>query len=59
MTFEKDLTAAEAARLLGMRPVKMRDLIRSGVIPTSFTDGSRYKVNPIGLERWLEERGQQ
>ena len=58
MTFQADLTAAEAARVLRMRPEKMRDLIRAGAIPTGFKDGCRYKVNPRGLERWLEERGQ-
>ncbi len=55
--FEKDLSLAQAADMIGWGRRRMKEVWKE--IPTAYvTDGGRYKVQPSGLRRWLEERGQ-
>lgn len=53
---ERDLTLAEAARLLGHSSSTLRE--SWGEIPSAYvTEGGRYYVNPVGLRQWLQRRG--
>lgn len=54
---ERDITLAEAARLLGHSPNTLRPLWDE--IPTAYVSpGGRRYVNPVGLRKWLRERNQ-
>lgn len=46
------VSAREAARLLGMRPATVLDLIRDGSIPARRL-GSRWVIGVAAIEQWL------
>jgi len=52
----RDLSLAEVANKIGWSRKRLREVWFE--IPTSYRSGSgRYKVQPSGLDRWLENRG--
>lgn len=57
---ERDISANEAARKLGIGKRRMLRLLEEGRIPTAVRerDGGRWYIQPSGLLRYTRERGQ-
>lgn len=55
--FERDLSLAQVADMIGWSRKQLKAVWKD--IPTAYvTEGGRHKVQPSGVRRWLEERGQ-
>jgi excisionase family DNA binding protein len=53
LTDSKDfLTTNEAAKFIGLKPSKMRDLARKGIIPAQ-KEGKEWRFYRSDLEEWL------
>ncbi len=50
------LAVAETAKALKLSEVRIRQLIKAGVIPTSQPGGSRHRIKVEDVERLLESR---
>jgi hypothetical protein len=51
------IATTEAARILGLRPFRLRAMQRSGTGPTSIGEGDRIRYEPDAIKQWITETG--
>lgn len=57
MTLERELSANELARMLGIGKRRAKYLLETNQIPTAVRGPGRWYIQPSGVERYVEERG--
>ncbi len=54
---KRTFTTCEAAKLLGLRPFRLREMQRKGTGPEFTGEGNRIRYEPEPLKRWIIETG--